>query len=122
VRRRQFTVADGVRPVALAQTRFPSANHGENVKLDRHQTSRSDNGLGFAGPFGGLGFAVGDAGLRFVGVAEAAVMWRSLPAQLVLDLVDNPYEWHVVAKKVNTRPFPISPTVVVRLWVVLNFL
>lgn len=85
---------------------FPSAKFRENVKLDQ-QTSRSDTGegLGTAAAIDlfGVGIVVGDVGLRFIGVAEDAVMWHSLPAELVLDLFSNPYEWDVVAKKV-TRP------------------
>lgn len=86
-------------PVALGQTRFPSAKYGENVKLDQ-QMSRPDFGGTVVGPFG-VGFAVGDAGLRFVGVVEAAVMWHSVPAELALDLVTNAYDWDVVMKKVK---------------------
>lgn len=107
VRRQQVHLSvDGPPAVALPQTRFPSVKHGENVKLDQHRMSRSDFGRGdVAGPFG-LSFAVGDAGLRFVGVAEAAVMWHGFPAELVLDLASNPYDWDVVAKKVNRSPPP----------------
>jgi hypothetical protein len=52
------------------------------------------------GPFG-FGLVVSDAGLRFIGIAEAAVMWHSMPAELVIDLISNPYEWDAIAKKVN---------------------
>lgn len=100
VRRTPSAAATASGPTALGQTRFPSAKYGENVKLDQ-QTSRPDFGAAAAGPFG-IGFAVGDAGLRYVGVAEAAVMWHSLPADLVLDLVTNVYGWDAVAKKVFT--------------------
>lgn len=87
--------------MAHKQVRFPSIKYGENVKLDQ-QTQRPDfGGSAAVGPFG-LGLVIGDAGLRFVGVAEAAVMWHSVPAEIVLDLVSNSYEWDVIAKKVNT--------------------
>lgn len=87
-------------PVAHKQVRFPSVKYGENVKLDQ-QTQRPDFGSPAAvGPFG-LGLVIGDAGLRFVGVAEAAIMWHSVPAEVVLDLAGNSYEWDVIAKKVN---------------------
>jgi len=96
--------------VALEQiAAFPSAKFRENVKLDQ-QTPRSDSGegSGTAAAIGlfGVGIVVGDVGLRFIGVAEDAVMWHSVPAELILDLFSNPYEWDVVAKKV-TRPMRI---------------
>lgn len=97
------TGPNGPGPVAMGQTRFPNAaRYGENVKLDQ-QTSLPDSGDGAAaGPFG-VGFAsVGDAGLRFVGAAEAAVMWRGVPAELALDLAGNAYGWDVVVKKVTS--------------------
>jgi len=89
--------------VALEQiSEFPSAKFRENVKLDQ-QTSRSDSGEGSAAAIGlfGVGIVVGDVGLRFIGVAEDAIMWHSVPAELILDLFSNPYEWDVVAKKVT---------------------
>lgn len=84
-------------PVALGQMRFPSTKHGENVKLDQ-QISQTD--FDGEGPFG-IGFAVGDAVLQFVGVVESTVMWHSVPAELIIDLVTNPYDWDVIVKKVN---------------------
>jgi len=89
--------------VALEQTAaFPSAKFRENVKLDQ-QTSRSDSGEGSAAAIDlfGVGVVVGDVGLRFIGLAEDAIMWHSVPAELILDLFSNPYEWDVVAKKVT---------------------
>lgn len=98
---RRRAVADG--PVALEQMRFPSAKFGENVKLDQQHATRPEfGGAVTVGPFG-IGLSVGDAGLRFIGAAEAAVMWNSVPAELALDLASNPYEWDVIAKKVK-RP------------------
>ncbi|KAF0769684.1 prominin-1-A-like, partial [Aphis craccivora] len=92
-------------PVALKQiATFPSAKYGENVKLDQ-QTSQSNGGAGSGtataiGLFG-VGIVVGDVGLRFIGVAEDLIMWHSLPAELILDLFSNPYEWDVITKKVT---------------------
>jgi len=92
--------------VALGQiATFPSAKFGENVKLDQ-QTSQSDGSAGSKtataiGLFG-VGIVVGDVGLRFIGVAEDLIMWHSVPAELILDLFSNPYEWDVVAKKVTS--------------------
>lgn len=92
-------------PVALKQiATFPSVKFGENVKLDQ-QTSQSNGGAGSGtataiGLFG-VGIVVGDVGLRFIGVAEDLIMWHSMPAELILDLFSNPYEWDIVAKKVT---------------------
>ncbi|XP_003242766.1 prominin-1-A-like [Acyrthosiphon pisum] len=99
-------------PVALEQiAAFPSAKFRENVKLDQ-QTSRSDSGegSGTAAAIGlfGVGIVVGDVGLRFIGVAEDAVMWHSVPAELILDLFSNPYEWDVVAKKILPYEWPLA--------------
>lgn len=94
-------------PVALKQiATFPNAKYGENVKLDQ-QTSQSNGGAGSGtataiGLFG-VGIVVGDVGLRFIGVAEDLIMWNSVPAELILDLFSNPYEWDVVAKKVKKK-------------------
>lgn len=90
-------------PTALMQRmRLPGAKYEENVKLDHHVT-RADFGADAVGPFG-IGLAVGDVGLRFIGNAEATVMWHSLPTELVLDLVDNAYDWDVIVKKVFFIP------------------
>ncbi|KAL5234772.1 hypothetical protein ACI65C_002182 [Semiaphis heraclei] len=97
-------------PVALEQiSEFPSAKFRENVKLDQ-QTSRSDSGEGSAAAIGlfGVGIVVGDVGLRFIGVVEGAIMWHSVPAELILDLFSNPYEWDVVAKKMLPYEWPLA--------------
>ncbi|VVC35444.1 Hypothetical protein CINCED_3A006611 [Cinara cedri] len=85
--------------------RFPSAKLDENVKLDQPvDASRTDYGGAAAAidPFG-VGTLLSSMGLRFVGVAESAVMWHPVPAELALDVYGNAYSWEVVAKKVNVR-------------------
>ncbi|XP_025201235.1 prominin-1-like [Melanaphis sacchari] len=99
-------------PVAFKQIGvFPSAKFGENVKLDQ-QTSKSDGGAGSrtaaAIDLFGVGIVVGDVGLRFISVAEDLIMWHSVPAELILDLFSNPYEWDVVAKKILPYEWPLA--------------
>ncbi|XP_050421252.1 prominin-1-A-like [Adelges cooleyi] len=103
-----LTASDRTVAIPSPLQRFPSAKYGENVKLDQ-QTMSPDFGSEDGGGFFGLGFVVGsaDAGLRAVGVAESLVMWQAVSAELVLDLINNPYDWTTVVKKILPYEWPL---------------
>ncbi|XP_050544501.1 prominin-1-A-like [Daktulosphaira vitifoliae] len=92
---------------SLALQRFPSAKYGENVKLDQH-TMVLGHSVDNEGVFGiSLFFGVGDVWLRSIGVAESLIMWHAMPAELVLDFINNSYDWNTIAKKVLPYEWPL---------------